>query len=68
VRIAAPAVADLCQQGRGADHGVGLKEAAEDLPVGVRVQCLADLGLEPVSLLDEDLEGWRDPLRSVRSL
>ena len=57
VRVAAPAVADLCQEGRGADHRVGLEEAAEDLPVGVRVQRLADLGLEPVDLLDENLEG-----------
>ena len=57
VRVAASAVADFREQGGGADHRVGLEEAAEDLTVRVSVQRLADLGFEPVDLLDEHLEG-----------
>ena len=57
VRVAAPAVADLAQQRGGANHRVGLEEAAEDLTVWVRVERLADLALESLDLLDQHSEG-----------
>ena len=44
VWVAGAAVADLCQQGGGADHRVAAaEEAAEDLPIGMRVERLGDL-------------------------
>ena len=47
VRVAPAAVADLGQQRGWADDRLATaEEAAEDLPVGVRVERLSDLGLE----------------------
>ncbi len=57
VGVAGAAVADLGQQGRGADDRVAAaKERTKDLPVGVRVKRTGDLGVEIGDLGDHRLE------------
>jgi hypothetical protein len=51
--VARAAVADLCQQGCGADHVFGvLEERQEDVPVGVRVDGVRDFAGQQTDLLD----------------
>ncbi len=55
--IAGAAVADLGEQGGGADdRGAIAKETAEDLPVGMRVQAGGDPSVELDDLADDDLQ------------
>ena len=52
--VAGAVVADLGQEGRGADHAVGvLEERQEDLAVGVRVDGVTDLGGEQADLFHD---------------